>query len=135
MMRPHAYLTRRLPPAAVEIVTAACDVTFWDDEATPVPRETLLRAVADADGILTLLTDRVDAELLDAAPRLKVVANMAVGYDNVDLPALTARGVLLTNTPDVLTETTADLVWALILAASRRVVEGHQLIAAGGWTT
>jgi glyoxylate reductase len=135
MMKPRAYITRRLPQAAIDIVSAACETTLWDDEANPVPRETLLRAVADVDGILTLLTDRVDTELLAAAPRLKVVANMAVGYDNVDLPALTARGVLLTNTPDVLTETTADLVWALILAASRRVVEGHRLIAAGGWTT
>jgi Lactate dehydrogenase and related dehydrogenases len=134
-MKPRAYITRRLPQAAIDIVSAACETTLWDDEANPVPRETLLRAVADVDGILTLLTDRVDTELLAAAPRLKVVANMAVGYDNVDLPALTARGVLLTNTPDVLTETTADLVWALILAASRRVVEGHRLIAAGGWTT
>ncbi len=134
-MRPRAYITRRLPQAAVDIVTAACDTTFWDDEALPVPRDVLLREVAAVDGVLTLLTDRVDAELLDAAPRLKVVANMAVGYDNVDLPALTSRGVLLTNTPDVLTETTADLVWALILAASRRVVEGHRLIAAGEWST
>ncbi len=119
----------------MDIVIAACDTTFWDNDAAPVPRDVLLRAVADVDGVLALLTDRIDAGLLDAAPRLKVVANMAVGYDNVDLPALTARGVLLTNTPGVLTETTADLVWALILATSRRIVEGHRLIAAGGWTT
>lgn len=134
-MKPRAYITRRLPQAAMDIVTAACDTTFWDNDAVPVPRDVLLHAVAHVDGVLALLTDRIDAELLDAAPRLKVVANMAVGYDNVDLPALTARGVLLTNTPGVLTETTADLVWALILAASRRIVEGHRLIAAGGWTT
>lgn len=134
-MRPRAYITRRLPQAAIDIVAAACDVTSWHDDAAPVPRDVLLRAVADVDGMLALLTDRIDAELLDAAPKLKVVANMAVGYDNVDLPTLTSRGVLLTNTPGVLTETTADLVWALILAASRRIVEGHQTIAAGGWTT
>ncbi len=134
-MKPRAYITRRLPQAAMDIVIAACDTTFWDNDAAPVPRDVLLRAVADVDGVLALLTDRIDAELLDAAPRLKVVANMAVGYDNVDLPALTAHGVLLTNTPGVLTETTADLVWALILATSRRIVEGHRLIAAGGWTT
>jgi len=134
-MKPRAYITRRLPQAAMDIVIAACDTTFWDNDAAPVPRDVLLRAVADVDGVLALLTDRIDAELLDAAPRLKVVANMAVGYDNIDLPALTARGVLLTNTPGVLTETTADLVWALILATSRRIVEGHRLIAAGGWTT
>ena len=134
-MRPQAYLTRRLPPAAVEIVAAACDYRFWDSEDLPVPRAVLLREAAAADGVLTLLSDRLDAEFLDAAPRCRVVANMAVGYDNADVPALTQRGVLLTNTPGVLTETTADLAWALLLAAGRRVVEGHRLIAAGEWKT
>jgi glyoxylate reductase len=83
--------------------------------------------------VLALLSDRIDAEFLEAAPRCRVVANMAVGYDNADVPAMTARGVLLTNTPGVLTETTADLAWALMLAAGRRVVEGQQLIEAGRW--
>jgi glyoxylate reductase len=134
-MRPRVYITRRLPQPAIDIVAAACDYRIWDDEMSPVPRETLLREAADADGILALLTDRIDGELLSAAPRLRIVANMAVGYDNVDLPALTARRVLLTNTPGVLTETTADLAWALLMAAGRRVVEAHQVVAAGGWTT
>jgi glyoxylate reductase len=133
--RPHAYITRRLPPAALEIVAAACDYDIWDSDDQPVPRAVLLRAAARADGLLTMLSDRVDVELLDAAPRLRVVANMAVGYDNADVPALTARGVLLTNTPDVLTETTADLAWALLLAAARRVVEGQKLIERGAWTS
>src|SRR5688572_29749125 len=109
MAKPRAFVARRLPAAAIAILEAACDVAQWDEEERPIPREELLRGVADADGLLSLLTDRVDAELLAAAPRLRAVANMAVGYDNVDLPALTARRVLLTNTPGVLTETTADL--------------------------
>ncbi|MBX0327786.1 D-glycerate dehydrogenase [Oscillochloris sp. ZM17-4] len=133
MTRPRAYITRRLPDAAVEILRRDCEVEMWPEEQTPMPREALLRAAAGADGLLTILVDRIDQDLLDAAPRLRAVANMAVGYDNVDLPALTRRGVLLTNTPGVLTETTADLAWALMLAAGRRVVEGQKLIEAGGW--
>jgi glyoxylate reductase len=131
--KPTIYVTRRLPPAALEIVQAACNVHLWDNAEQPVPRQELLAQVQAVDGILTLLTERIDAELLAAAPRLRVVANMAVGYDNADLSALTARRVLLTNTPGVLTETTADLAWALILAASRRIVEGQKLIESDGW--
>jgi glyoxylate reductase len=130
---PRIYLTRRLPQPVLDMLAAAGDLSLWDETDIPVPREILLREVARADGILTLVTDRIDAEVLDAAPRLRVVANMAAGYDNVDLPACNARGVLLTNTPGVLTETTADLAWALILAASRRIVEGQKLIEADGW--
>lgn len=130
---PKAFITRKIPQAALEIVSAACDVAMWDEEERPITREALLAGVADADGLLCLITDRVDAEVLAAAPRLRVVANMAVGYDNVDRDACSARGVLLTNTPGVLTETTADLAWALILATARRVVEGQKQIEAGGW--
>jgi glyoxylate reductase len=133
MSKPRVFITRRLPDAAMRVVAAACDVDYWDSAETPLPREELLRRVADVDGLLCLLTDRVDAELLAAAPRLRAVATMAVGYDNIDVPACTARGVLVTNTPGVLTETTADLAWALMLAAARRVVEGQKLIEAGGW--
>jgi glyoxylate reductase len=133
MSRPKAYLARRLPEEARSVVAAACDVDEWPEEAVPVPRDELLRRVADAHGVLSLLTDRIDEELLDAAPRLRVVANMAVGYDNVDLAALTRRGVLLTNTPDVLTETTADLVWALMLATARRIVAGSDAIRNDAW--
>src|SRR5919206_2287023 len=133
MNRPKAYITRRLPQPAIDIVAAACDYAIWDSEEQPVPRDVLLREAAGADGVLTILSERIDAEFLDAAPRCRVVANMAVGYDNVDLPALTEHGVLLTNTPGVLTETTADLAWALLMASGRRLVEGHKLIETGGW--
>jgi glyoxylate reductase len=133
MTRPKAYIARRLPPPAIDIVAAACDYAIWDSEDQPVPRDVLLREAAAADGLLAILSERIDAEFLDAAPRCRVVANMAVGYDNADVPELTRRGVLLTNTPGVLTETTADLAWALLMAAGRRIVEGHKLIEAGGW--
>jgi glyoxylate reductase len=133
--RPTAYITRRLPQAALEIVAATCAYRLWDSDDQPVPRATLLQAAADSDGVLAMLSDRIDAEFLAAAPRCRVVANMAVGYDNADVPALTAQGVLLTNTPGVLTDTTADLAWALLMAAARRIVEGQKLIEAGRWTS
>jgi len=135
MTRPKAYITRRIPQPALDIVASACDYAIWDNEEQPVPRDVLFREAADADGVLTILSERIDQEFLDAAPRCRVVANMAVGYDNVDLPALTRRGVLLTNTPGVLTETTADLAWTLLMAAGRRIVEGQKLIEAGKWAS
>ncbi len=127
------YITRRIPPEALDIIAAAGEYRIWDEEATPVPREVLLREIAAVDGIFSLLSERVDAELLAAAPQCRVVAKMAVGYDNIDVGAATARGVLVTNTPGVLTATTADLAWALMLAAGRRLVEGQKLIEAGNW--
>ncbi|HWI62728.1 MAG TPA: D-glycerate dehydrogenase [Symbiobacteriaceae bacterium] len=133
MARPTVYITRRLPPAALAIIAGACDYRIWDEEGTPVPRDVLLREIGSVDGVLTMLTDRVDGEFLDAAPRCRVVANCAVGYDNISIPTLTGRGVLATNTPGVLTETTADLTWALLMASARRIVEGQDTIRAGGW--
>jgi glyoxylate reductase len=135
MTRPKVYITRRLPQPALDIVASACDYTIWDVEEQPVPRDVLFRESAAVDGVLTILSERIDQEFLDAAPRCRVVANMAVGYDNVDLPALTRRGVLLTNTPGVLTETTADLAWTLLMATARRIVEGQKLIEAGKWAS
>lgn len=99
-----------------------------------MPREELLARVRGCDGLLCMLADRIDAALLDAAPRLKGVANLAVGVDNIDVAAATARGIPVTNTPGVLTEATAELAWALILAAARRVVEGDRLVRGGGFT-
>jgi glyoxylate reductase len=133
MPRPRAYITRRVPQAAIDIVAAECDYAIWDSEDQPTPRDVLLHEAANADGVLSMLSDRIDAEFLSAAPRCRIVANMAVGYDNADVPAMTKHGVLLTNTPGVLTETTADLAWALVMAAGRRIVEGQKLIEAGGW--
>jgi glyoxylate reductase len=112
----------------------ACDVEVWPGELPP-PRNVLLEKVRDVDGLLSLLTDKVDDELLDAAPKLRVVANLAVGFDNIDVDACTRRGVLCGNTPGVLTETTADFAFALLMSAARRVVEGDRYTREGRWRT
>jgi len=124
-------VTGRLPEPALELLRAAGEVEVADSEG-PLPREQLLRLVVGADAVLTLLHDRVDEELLEAAgPQLRCVANVAVGYDNVDLGATARRGVAVANTPGVLDEATADLTMALILAASRRLGEGERLLRSG----
>ncbi|WP_144835694.1 2-hydroxyacid dehydrogenase [Kocuria rosea] len=124
-------VTGRVPDAAVEKLRAAHEVEMWPDPE-PIGREALLRRVAGADAVVSLLTERIDAELLDAAgPQLKVVANVAVGYDNIDVPACTERGVVATNTPGVLTDATADIAFGLILMATRRLGEGERLIRSG----
>jgi len=135
MVRPKVYITRRIPPQALENIAKSCDYRIWDHEDQPIPTEVLDREIADCDGVLTLLTERWDGVRLDKAPRLKVVANMAVGFDNINVADCTERGVLVTNTPGVLTETTADLTWALILAAARRIPEADRLVRAGEWRT
>ena len=133
--RPRVFVSRVIPDEGLAPLRAACDVDLWDEELPP-SREALLQRVAGIDGLLALLTDRVDDELLDAAgPQLRVVSNFGVGYDNIDVPACTRRGIPIGNTPGVLTETTADLAWALILAAARRVVEGDRSVRAGQWRT
>ncbi len=133
--RPRVFVARRIPDEGLSAVVAACDADVWPDELPP-PRDELLRRVAGCDGILTLLTDRVDDELLDAAgSRLRVVSNYAVGFDNVDVAACARRGVAVGNTPGVLTETTADLAWALLMAAARRLPEGDRYVRAGHWRT
>lgn len=124
-------VTGRIPDAAIEKLQAEHDVDAWAGPQT-ITREELLRRVAGADAIVSLLTERVDAELLNAAgPQLKVVANVAVGYDNIDVPACTQRGIVATNTPGVLTEATADIAFGLILMATRRLGEGERLIRSG----
>ncbi len=133
MTRARIYITRRIPEPAVELLKSHFDCAQWDFAEERAPRDVLLREAAQSDGVLAQLSDRIDDEFLQAAPRCRIVANMAVGYDNADVPAMTARGVQLTNTPDVVTESTADVAWALLMAAARRVVEGHKLIEDGGW--
>lgn len=131
--RPRVYITRRLPTEAVNIVADACDYRMWDSEDQPVPDEVLDKEIAEVDGVLSLLTERWDAARLARAPRLRVIANMAVGYDNIDVAACTARGVLVTNTPEVLTETTADLAFALMMAVARRIPQAERTLRSGGW--
>jgi len=133
-LRPLVYVTRRLPEAPLERLRAEAEVRVWDDDE-PIPRADLLREVRRAQGLLTMLTDRVDAEVLEAAPELRVVSNMAVGFDNLDVAELTRRGIPAGNTPGVLTETSADLAFALLLAAARRLVEADGFVRAGKWTS
>ncbi|MFZ2487513.1 MAG: D-glycerate dehydrogenase [Anaerolineae bacterium] len=133
-MKPKVLITRRVPQQGIDRVAEVCDVELWDSDL-PIPREVLLEKVADKDGIYCLLTERINNELLDAAPNLKVVSQMAVGFDNIDVPACTSRGIPVGNTPGVLTETTADFTWALLMSAARRIVEGVEYVREGKWVT
>ncbi len=133
--RPRVFVARVIPDPGLEPVKAETGADVWPDELPP-PRDELLRRVAGIDGLLSLLTDRVDDELLDAAgPQLRVVSNFAVGFDNIDVPACTRRGIPVGNTPGVLTETTADLAFALLMAVARRIAEGYDYVRAGRWKT
>lgn len=125
--------TQRLPGPALAELKETARLELWPNRGTP-PRAWLLETVADAEGLLCLLTDRIDRELLDAAPRLRVVSTVSVGVDHVDLDAATERGLPVGHTPGVLTETTADFTFALILAAARRVAEADRFVRAGSWT-
>jgi glyoxylate reductase len=131
---PHIFVTRALPADPTPRLREVADVFVWPDDEPP-PHDELVRRAAESDALLTLLTDPIDATVLDTGKRLRIVAQMAVGYDNIDVAAATERGVLVTNTPGVLTETTADLAFALLLATARRVVEGDRLVRTGGWKT
>lgn len=134
MSLPRVFVTRRIPEAGLERLRAHAEVRMWEGDL-PVPPDVLRCEAAEADGLLTLLTDRVDAALLGAAPRLRVVSQMAVGYDNIDVAACAARGIPVGHTPDVLTHTSADLAFALLLAAARRVVEADRFTREGRWQT
>jgi glyoxylate reductase len=127
-MRPKLLVTRELVPSVMEALRERFEVDVYDGDGA-IAREDLLKRIQGADAALTLLTEKVDAEFFDAAgPQLRIVANHAVGFDNVDVPEATRRGVPVSNTPEVLTETTADLAWALLLAAARRIAEGDRFL-------
>ena len=125
-------LTRRLPSAVLARLQAACELDLYDGPG-PIPPAELKQRLAGKRALICLLTDRVDASVVELAPDLAIVANVAVGYDNLDVPSLKARGIAVTNTPDVLTEATAELTWALILAVTRRIGEGERLVRRGEW--
>ena len=132
-MPPTVLVTRRLPASVIARLEASCAVDLWTGRDA-IPREQLLARVQGTDALICLLTDTIDAAVLDAAgPSLRVVANVAVGYNNIDVPACRARGVVATNTPDVLTNACADFTWALILAVTRRLGEGERVVRAGTW--
>lgn len=135
MSKPRVFVTRVLPEKGLERVRREADVEVWP-EPLPPPRDTLLEKVRGLDGLLCLLTDRIDAAVIDAiGPQAKVISQMAVGFDNIDVAAATARGIPVGNTPGVLTDTTADFAFALLMAAARRVVEGDRFARAGKWKT
>ena len=132
MPKARVFISHSLYPEAQNLLREHCDCEFWSKPERP-SREEFLSRLKDKEGLVCLLTERIGDDVLRAAPKLRIVANVAVGYDNVDLPACTKRGVLVTNTPGVLDETTADFAWALLLAVARRVVEADQFVRAGNW--
>ena len=133
-MKPKVYVTRLLPKVAMDRVHSFCDAKVWEGELPP-PSEVLIQNVAEIEGLLSLLTDKVDAELINRAQKLKVISNCAVGFDNIDVQEATRRGIIVGNTPGVLTDTTADFAFALLMSAARRVVEGDRAVRAGRWKT
>jgi glyoxylate reductase len=125
-------VTRKLPSSVIAKLRASADVDLYTGDAA-IPLDELRARIADKDALVCLLTDTVDRSVIDAAPRLKVIANVAVGYNNIDVACASARGVVVTNTPDVLTDSVADFTWALILAITRRLSEGERLLRRGEW--
>lgn len=134
-MRPQVYITRKIPDEIVRKIEEKCDVRMWMGEDEPVPREVLENEITNVDGLFSLLTESIDKDLLKKARRLRVVSNMAVGYNNIDVTAAKELGIIVTNTPGVLTETTADLTFALLMATARRLVESSEYLRSGSWKT
>jgi len=131
-LRPRVFVTRKFFPEALEVLTDAADTEVWPDDEPPTP-EQLLEKVVEADGILTNIMDRIDADVFQAAHRLKVVSQLGVGVDNVDVAEATRRGVLVGNTPGVLAKATADIAFGLLMSAARRISEGDRWLRAGNW--
>jgi glyoxylate reductase len=132
MTRPKVFATHQLFDDARQILDATCDVEYWTNDDRP-PRDEVLRRVKDKEGLVCLLTEKVNDELLRVASKLRIAANVAVGYDNIEVETCTKRGVVATNTPGVLDETTADFTWTLMMAVARRLAEGEQLARSGNW--
>src|SRR5215467_8332741 len=132
MAKPKVLATHGLFDEARKVLKDNCEVEYWTRPERP-PREEVLRRIKDKEGLICLLTEKVNEELLQAAPKLRIAANVAVGFDNIDVAACTKRGVVATNTPGVLDETTADFAWTLLMAVARRLGEGEQLARSGAW--
>src|SRR5260370_36507839 len=132
MAKPRVFATHSLFEAAREILQKSCEVEYWAKPGRP-PREEVLRRVKDKEGLICLLTEKINEELLSEAPKLRIAANVAVGFDNIDVAACTKRNVAATNTPGVLDETTADFAWTLMMAGARRLSEGEALGRSGNW--
>jgi glyoxylate reductase len=132
MSKPKAYITRQLPQRGLKTIKERFDVEVWPGYSPP-PEEVIIKKVADIDALVPLLSDKIDTQVFDAAPKLKIVAQMAVGFDNIDMKEATKKGIYVTNTPGVLTETTADFAWALLISVARRVVEADRYVRSGEW--
>src|SRR5512146_1482133 len=134
MPKPKVFVTRIIPEKGLTLVRDFCEADIWTEDMPP-SREVLLHRLQGAEGVLSLLTDRMDGEAMDVSPKLRVISNMAVGVDNVDLVAATARKIPVGNTPGAMTDATADMTWALMMAAARRVVEAEKYVRDGKWKT
>ncbi|PLR78532.1 D-glycerate dehydrogenase [Bacillus sp. V3-13] len=134
-MKPKVYITRKLPEEVLKPLIETCDIQMWEEEDIPVPYEVLEKEIQRVDGLLCLLTENINDDLIDKAKKLKIIANMAVGFNNIDISSATKRGIMVTNTPGVLTETTADLTFALLMATARRLVEASKYLKDGEWKT
>ncbi len=132
MAKPKIYVTRELPERGLKIIKQHFETEVWPEYAPP-PKKTIIEKAKNVDALATLLSDKIDAEVYNAAPKLKIVSQLAVGFDNIDLAEATKRGIYVTNTPEVLTDTTADFAWALLMAVARRVVEGDKYVRTGQW--
>lgn len=132
MPKPKVYVTRDMPERGLRIIKERFDAEVWPDYGPP-SKKTLIEKAVKVDALATLLSDKIDAEVFDAAPKLKIVAQMAVGFDNIDVTEATERGIYVTNTPGVLTDTTADFAWTLLMAVGRRVVEADNYVRGGKW--
>src|SRR5438477_12801942 len=133
-IKPRVFVTRIIPDAGLKRIKEHCALEIWSDPLPP-PYAVLRQKAAACDGLVSLLTDKIDAALLDAAPRLKVVSNFAVGFNNIDVAAATERGIAVGNTPGVLTDATADMAFCLLIGAARRLVEGDRYSRSGQWKT
>jgi glyoxylate reductase len=132
MPKPKVYVTRELPERGLKVIKEKFDTEVWTEYAPP-PKKVIMEKAKNVDALATLLSDKIDAEVFDVAPKLKIVAQMAVGFDNINLPEATKRGIYVTNTPEVLTDTTADFAWALLMAVARRVAEADKYVRTGKW--
>lgn len=132
MLKPKVYVTREIPERGLKIIMERFDAEVWPEYGPP-PKEVIMENARNVDAVVSLLSDKIDAEVFDAAHKLKIVAQMAVGFDNINVKEATRRGIYVTNTPEVLTETTADFAWALLMAVARRVVEADRYVRTGKW--
>jgi glyoxylate reductase len=132
MPKPKVYVTREFPERGLNIIKERFEAEVWSEYAPP-PKKVIIEKARNVDALAPLLSDKIDAEVFDAAPKLKIVAQMAVGFDNIDVKEATKRGIYVTNTPEVLTDTTADFAWTLLMAVARRVVEADKYVRTGQW--